>query len=65
MKDEKNLELKYVVMKLDDIKTYMTKKQQDEFWKLFWNMIGLKEALKRQEKSPVQASSILRMQEGE
>jgi hypothetical protein len=47
MKDEKDLDLKYVVIKLDDIKTYMTKKQQDEFWRLFWDMIGLKETLKK------------------
>lgn len=46
MKDEKDLDLKYVVIKIDDIKTYMTKDQQDAFWKLFWGMIEAKETLR-------------------
>ena len=45
--NDKNLEMKYLVVKLEDIKKYMNLEQQEKFWDLFWGMIRHKKLMKR------------------
>lgn len=45
--DEFNLQTKYLVVKLEDIKAYMTKKKQKEFWNLFYDMLDEKQECER------------------
>lgn len=50
MKDEKDLEKKYIVIKLNDIKKYMSFDRQQIFWSLFWEMVKTKEIHKKADK---------------
>ncbi len=50
MKDEKDLNMKYVVMKISDIEKYMSFDKQQIFWSLFWEMIDTKEIHKTSDK---------------
>jgi len=45
MKDEKDLYMKFVVLKIDDINTYMSDEERKQFWDLFWNMVDKKESV--------------------
>ena len=38
------LEMKYLVIKLEDIEKYMDGRDQRAFWCLFWDMIDKKES---------------------
>jgi len=42
-RDDRDLIMKYVVVKLDDLKRYLTEVERDHFWSLFWRMIDRKE----------------------
>ena len=42
MKNQKDLEMKYIVIKLNDIEKYMSFDRQQIFWSLFWEMIDTK-----------------------
>ena len=44
MKNEKDLDMKYLVVKIDDINEYMTETEKIHFWDCFWNMIHTKES---------------------
>ena len=50
MKDEKDLEMKYVVIKTNDIQRYMSFDRQQIFWSLFWEMVGTREIHKKADK---------------
>lgn len=43
MKNEKDLYMKFVVLKIDDINKFMSEKERNLFWKLFWDMVDRKE----------------------
>jgi len=47
MRDKKDLKMKYLVIKLEDIEQYMTKKNQRAFWDLFWDMVEEKEEMEK------------------
>lgn len=43
MKNEKDLEMKYLTIKLSDINKYMTDNERKVFWELFWRMVDTRE----------------------
>ena len=50
MRDKKDLNMKYIVMKISDIEKYMAFDRQQIFWSLFWEMIDTKEIHKKADK---------------
>lgn len=49
MKNEKDLYMKFVVLKIEDINSFMSETERNLFWKLFWDMVDRKEGIVKNE----------------
>ena len=49
VRDEKDLEMRYVVVKLEDIRRFLINEEQREFWRLFWEIVDRKDRWKNNE----------------
>jgi len=42
-RNEKDLGVRYVTIKISDLNKYLNEQERNDFWKLFWSIVDRKE----------------------